>query len=450
MAYEHKPRTALIHELEIANNAGTTLQGLSEVYAAIEYFESMVDPSVTLNLYLYDAADLRTKLPIVGGEKLYYNFSDTFEEEGNIISNGSPYKTKYGIGADIARPMKVYKISGRKRVREKVEQYVLSCSTRDFIDAPYRNIQKSWKQFDSVKVVNDILKMSFDVELETYDETKGLTNFVFTRETPFGAIEKVASESESKIEGDSNYFFWQTNTGYHFRSLESLLSQSPVRKYYYISGELECDVPVEGQRVVQLDEKTTFDMLDGVSDGQYSTNVRFYDPIAKKEFVHTYSHYEEHYGKYAKKGDKTAHPFIARNVSKELSKGFSVEKFLPTNYTSNHISYINQRDPNVRTSMRRRQNFLARDSAIKSQMETNIIELMVDGDSSLTAGCTIELNIPSPGENNPTEEVSDRLSSGIFLVTAVRHRVTSEDYFTIMSISKNSYRQNPDDVWEGW
>jgi hypothetical protein len=65
------------------------------------------------------------------------------------------------------------------------------------------------------------------------------------------------------------------------------------------------------------------------------------------------------------------------------------------------------------------------------------VKIRIPGDSSITAGMTINFNLMSLSPNEGTEKTLDRYYSGKYLVTAVRHIMQSQGAFqTILEIAK--------------
>ena len=68
---------------------------------------------------------------------------------------------------------------------------------------------------------------------------------------------------------------------------------------------------------------------------------------------------------------------------------------------------------------------------------------MVYGDSSLCAGDVISVEIPATGEGKITEAFVDKFGSGNYLIVSVRHNLTPENYYTILTVTKNAYLAYP-------
>ena len=79
-----------------------------------------------------------------------------------------------------------------------------------------------------------------------------------------------------------------------------------------------------------------------------------------------------------------------------------------------------------------------------SRITNNSIDIMVYGDSRIMAGETIDITMPTTGQKKKTDELIDNLTSGRYLITAVKHSISDDEYYTIMTVVKDSYIKNPD------
>ena len=121
-----------------------------------------------------------------------------------------------------------------------------------------------------------------------------------------------------------------------------------------------------------------------------------------------------------------------------------MEKYLVSNYVSAHNSYCTERDYQIRNEPVRKQNFLAKSTAVHNQFLTGAIEILVYGNSSIQAGDLIDIDVPSTGESaSASDNLMDKLSSGKYLIVSLRHSVTPDSYYTALTITKDSYLKYP-------
>jgi hypothetical protein len=433
---EVKPGTGKIDTLTIRNNRKTSSQDLRQLVKELGYYESIFSPSVSVTIVIQDGTDMKNSLPIVGGETIDISFSDSFPGTVDIDGGGT---------------MRVYKISDRVKESDKVDSYTLLCTTNDFINSHYKIVDRTYTRKSAKNIVSDILKEKFGQELFNDQEvkTEGIHTFTFTQINPFKAINQILLEAQSVEEdkASSIFCFWQNNDGYQLQNLDILLRKEPRKdetgetlKYAYFTGEVPNDYQFESSRILDVRETVSFDFLNGIAEGQYGTMVKYYDPIAKQFRNNQYTHDEN----WEDNIHANKNPLLSKNISEEFGRTTTVEKYLTTNAVASKITYVSDRDVNIRTSSRRRQNVVAGATAIMSRITNNSIDIMVYGDSRIMAGETIDITMPTTGQKKKTDELIDNLTSGRYLITAVKHSISDDEYYTIMTVVKDSYIKNPD------
>jgi hypothetical protein len=72
------------------------------------------------------------------------------------------------------------------------------------------------------------------------------------------------------------------------------------------------------------------------------------------------------------------------------------------------------------------------------QLQNIQVTVTIPGDSDRTVGQVVELRIPSPEPPINNEQVNDKYYNGYFLVKALRHKIDTDKYVTIMDLIKDS------------
>jgi len=432
---ETKVGTGFISELNIQNNSKTLTQDIRGVVKEVAYFENILNHSVSATITLEDGTDVKNSLPIVGGETVNLSFSDTFEDSVDVEPGYDEKK------------FRVYKIANRQKVRDNIETYTLLCTSDHLMKSQYMSVDNAFKGKKADDIVSNILETYFDHDLTEVDPTQGLHSFTFNRVPPFKAINQIIDETESTSDGSSCYFFFETNDGYNLRNLDNMLTQQPLTKddkkiepYIYISGEVKSDNINEGKRILEMTEGTSFDFLNGIIQGQYGTETKYFDPIRKRLASQFYLHESD--------WNSTIHsnpnPLISQNISQEFGNSPSLEKYMVSNYLSVDSDYIAARDSLIRNTFRRKQNIAARRKSLLSRIENNKVNIMIYGDSRIMAGQSIDILVPTTGQKTKTGEITDQFVSGRYLIVGVHHNISDTEYRTIMTVVKDSYVKSPD------
>lgn len=430
MAEQYKIGTALVKVFSIQSTAAApSVIDISSLYSDFSYYESIDSPSVSITASIVDSANLKGSLPIVGGEGIVYEFSDSMPDSLQIK----------GVS-------RVFKMNNRVRLKKGTDSYNIICTTNEFLRDQYTIVDQTYNEFTAAelvaKIVENFITRDFGKTLQSIDETDGIVRHTFTRTSPFTAIKLLAQESKSSDEKSSSvFFFFENADGYHFRSLESLFAAPPIKTFYYIEDQVggATDSIVETNRITSIQEETGFDILSGVNRGEFGVLVSAYDPIAKQFTKKTYSHQIDYATSTHVGGGKD---ILSASMSDEVGTSPSFEKYIVTNSNAANIDYVVENFPELQQTARKRQDFLHTETAAAARINSRTLKFAIKGDSSLRAGCTINIFYPPSGESR-TDKATDRYISGKYLITALAHRITQDgNYATTIECTKDSYDQS--------
>jgi len=422
--------SGLIHELSIESTTTRTTLDIKSVLTEISYYESISTTSPTMTLSVADAVGVKTSLPIIGGETVRFSFSDS-EKESNRISG----------------KMLVYKLANKNRIYNGVDTYNMFLMAPEMVRDQYKVVEDFQ---DNVKIDSMVTKIfqngvtnDTDKKLSIIESTEGLYSTTFNRISPLTAITHLANEAKSADRrSTSNYFFFGTSRGYTFATFQYLMRQEPKKIYYYLHDRIQGDNQFDRNRIVNMQESIGFDIIQGIIDGQFSTQILSLDPVAKRFRSNEYL-YNRDYGNVDHLG---RYPRLSPESSRRFGSTAALEKFIVSNSYQGTIPYIVENDSDMQNTYRRRQDFLGQETASKADMMTNVTKLLVHGDSSLAAGDTIFIQIPKSGEMSIRDRQMDGFSGGKYLITALSHRFGpgGMSYVTALECVKDAYSQPVD------
>jgi hypothetical protein len=429
-APEQRSGTGLIHGISIKSTSTDRTVSVSDLAAEISYYEDIQMPSVSMTVSMADGIGLRTTLPIIGGEVISVSLSDS--ERGSKRINST---------------MEIYKMSNKTRIRQNLDGYDLYATSKEMLRDQYTiiaNAQESLNVGDMVnKIFNDHIAPISGKKLVTLEPTDGPFDTTFTRVSPFTAINYLADEAKAAdTKSTSNYFFFENARGYHFASFQYLMKQQVKKTFYFLEDILSGDKAFERNRIVSIQEDVGFDLLNGVSSGQYGTQVLSLDPVSKRFRTSNYLS-DRDFSKYSHSGQ---YGTLAPNTSKTFGSSISREKFVVSNSYRGTIPFITERDGDSQNVFRRRQEFLGAETANKSELLSHVTKILVHGDSNLCVGDTIQITIPQSGESRISRRQNDGLGGGKYLITALAHRFGPRGlrYGTAIECVKDSFSQPVD------
>lgn len=431
MSASYKIGTGLVKVFSIT---GTTknpgIFDISRLYGEISYYESIYDTSASLSALIIDSTDLKSSLPVIGGEVIAYEFSDSFPDTRTISGK-----------------MRLFKMNNRNRLKQGVDSYNIHCITNEMMFDQREDavVNRSYYKptTDIVKdIFSEYIKPIGNKDLVSVSKTDGIMNQTFARVSPFTAIKYLATEAKS-IEEDSGslFLFFETSEGYHFRTLDSLFQQDPIYSFVYAEDQIGNlgESELQQNRIVALKEEDGFDLLYGLNRGEYGTLSSSYDPIAKKYSKKTYTHLNDYKKLKHIGGGKN---ILSDSIINEFGAVPSFEKFIPTNKNASEIDYVIQREASLQQTARKRQEFLSTESSVNARLNTRTLKLAVNGNSYINAGKTINIIYPPSGDRHG-DQTTDDLISGKYLITACCHRFSQDGkYMTTIECTKDSYQQN--------
>ena len=215
--------------ITIESDQGVTID-LRLGVVSFQYFEDLFSPTITARMVIISTSgvvsDDKTKkieslyngLPIRGGERV------AIKIKGNTnVNKGLRFDTPETY-------LYVSKISNVIRDGQK-EIFVLHLVSREAITNEITHVNRKFEPYSLIDThVKDILKNDLKVKLNRYlgniDSTSNKYGFLGNLKSPFQILVWLASKATPQTQtsgGFTGYFFYQTQSGFNFRSADSLI-----------------------------------------------------------------------------------------------------------------------------------------------------------------------------------------------------------------------------------
>jgi len=272
------------------------------------------------------------------------------------------------------------------------------------------------------------------------EDTKNIGSMIINNQSPIDAINKVIQVSRSLKRNGANYVFYEgLNKSFVCSSLESLVDPTEVETNMIYTYEKDDGDTGKSNRLKKMAALKSFrvlslpNMLDGIKNGLYASTLVTNDLMKRKvrfssfDYLDSYTSYKSINYSERQGGQKVT--ALTNNPNFRKS---SLVHFIPQNYRSfdTETSYNDDRGD---ISLVRRSQML--------QMNAIQVEVIITGDSEARVGKVITLEIPS---TKAQAGELDQIMSGRYLVTKVKHIVSSEPsrgYVTVMLLVKDSYEK---------
>ena len=286
------------------------------------------------------------------------------------------------------------------------------------------------------KILNKELKISkdkLDIEkTQNQDKVKG---------NHLGALDCILKMCKKSIpaEGkDPGYFFYETQDGFNFRSIDGLIKKgiesfdneeyAKMHTYYYfgalaakLDDEYGNDFKVLTTPIVRRDE----DQVKAMQQGLYCVRI-----CTKNSLTGEYK--EE-----------------IKNLLSDTNLGEKQEKPVPNNtYLKSYVFHISpgQDDPGVSDKiLNNPANYIPQSNMRYSLLHSQIVQIQVPCNVQLKAGQVIKLFLENITQSNKNEQVYNNLRSGYYMIRDLCHSFTTTNSYTSLTLLRDTrelYRSN--------
>lgn len=386
----------------------------------IQYYEDLFSPFISGSLIVKDSLDLVNLFPFVGEEFVELEISTPTLDKGAI-------KGRYYI----------YKLSDRELIGDNVVVYQLHFISVEAVIDLNKKVSKVFtgNVANTVKAIvadkTDGLQSDKTVYAEeTTRDAKFISNF-------WSPVKCISHLTELGVNRNSSpsYVFFENRDGFYFVSLDSLYASAVYQDFTYDkytrddlgNGKTVRNVQEDFKRISSVSIPVGFDYMDRIKSGTFASKSLSYDLTNKKYNVRNYTMFEKfnkqnHLNKYAIASDRA----IFRSNSLLVNYPRALNTFSGFGDTTNYKT------------------FQERVSLLK-QAESNKIEIVVPGRTDYTVGqkVSVTLNKVEPFSKNDTD-VTDKMFSGFYLVSAINHYITRESHECNMELIKDSLQMNLD------
>ena len=274
----------------ISNESSSRTVSLINGTVRVLYWESILADTVSASVIFTDAGNTmssnkQTKrgtkksknkvsavegLPITGGETVYLKFTDN---NGNTLS----FNDENGILIINDRPT----IPTKSQTSSKTYELILS--SQEFIDNEKERVKycSAEQPSDQVKTIFEkVLKTKKKIDIE---DTKEPLQYTGNNRKPFYVINDLSKKSVSaksqELGVSAGYFFWETSKGYHFKSIDTLLSGEKKKKIIYNESADNKTPKGYDIKALTLDMSSRVNVQKKYQRGAYSNRSIKIDPF---------------------------------------------------------------------------------------------------------------------------------------------------------------------------
>ena len=255
------------------------------------------------------------------------------------------------------------------------------------------------------------------------DPTQNVYGFIGNMRKPFTLLMWLASKSvpeKSKDDATAGYLFYETVTGFHFRSIDSIIDGKPVAKYY------SSEIIKQGNndyKIIRYSTSLNADVLGKLQRGAYCSYRIFFDPLT---FNYT---------------DPTKGPFKLEDYKSAATLGKDV--VLPGNLGNSPSRYVTaimdrgtmekgaSKKENADPTLSQSQSLMRYNSVFSQKLS-----MTIPSNTNLEAGDIIECEFAlTTREKNAI----DTEQSGLYMIKELCHHFDVSGSYTSLTLIKDTF-----------
>ena len=451
--YAKASSPALLQRVDIISNENkSTSVSVLNGTVRVLYWESILGDTVSASVVFTDAGNTMTRtkstrrgsrkskkkvsavegLPITGEEQVSLKFTDNNDNTIEFNEPNSLY-----INSITALPTDS---------QTSTKSYEIKLVSKEFLNNEKVRVRvcRRGEVSDHAKFIfEDVLKTEKDIDL---DDTSSPLDYMGNNKKPFYSINKLSTKAvsaENQEFGDSaGYFFWETSDGYHFKSIDTLLSGEQKKSIIYNETPESAGTPVGYDiKALALDVDNRINVQDKLSKGAYSTRRIVFDPFTTNYDVETIRAFDPEVQEKLKLGGKSLPVF-----NDVFEKDGMDSEFSRTTFLLSTTGQLNMGKVDAQLEESKNQNLKVKDIVNQSIMRYNQlfasqITITIPGEFSLHAGDTVFLDIPQIGEseNKACGDDVNEEDGGLYIIADLCHYITAKETYTKLNLIRDSF-----------
>ena len=419
----------MIHSVDGSKNAE-----LSGGVISFNYNEDVYSPMITAMVVVANTGNsiegedgkvqsLYNGMPLRGGEKMEIKIAGNSED-----NKGLEFSDLY-----VGSITNVMIDSGR-------ETFTLNLISREAITNETIRVGKRFPSSQKISdSVEDICKnyLSSD-KLYDVDETQNPYGFIGNMRKPFTILTMLASKSVpgnvSGKDATAGYFFFETQKGYRFKSIDSLIRTDPYpQKYAYSPGIIDTNDTTKDFKILEFTTSRNQNLLENLERGAYCSHRKYMNPLTFEYTPTTQTIFktEDYTGKIENLGSDAdvILPSLSARDSRTLASVPSryVTGILDIRTTDSKVSIDSNADPaKIHSQSMMRYNTLF----------TQVLTMTIPLNTNLKAGDIINCDFPRIDVEDRKEP--DEIQSGLYLIKKLTHFFNSKGSYTKLQVVRDT------------
>lgn len=425
-----------IQELFLVTAKGNYIN-LDSYLMEFNIYEDLFSNTLSGDIAISDSRNLIKELPIMGDEFIVIKFKTP----------------DYPSELSISKTFRVVSITDRKTFPSiyilkfvSIETIIDSLSPiyksfdgtiSDVVDNIFNEFLRTNRTY--VRQGNNALASNEKTSLIILNETSNKVKFVSPGWGPIKCINWLCSKAMPNDGKACNFLFWETNKFFYFGSIEKIfqLGQTndalTIGRYSYSPPGVFKTTDVNRKMFVieDLEILNSSDALESYNLGHYASRVLSLDLINKSYDEIEYDHVKE-YKNYTHVSGKEAVPLYSQPFRNPLKR-----------------TIVQTRHPELFTGVKENAN--EKFPYIFGNRNSNLFELnnfrmkiTIPGRTDISVGSLIDIIFPDVSPRDETDSVAhiDKMYSGKYIITGLRHKINPVRHYMILEIVKDGLQRD--------
>ena len=409
-------------ELLIVSKDGLDIS-LIEKTTTFDYYESILSPMITASISYVDT-----------GNSVHGNYKTDTQERIGTIYNSLPLtsgeEVKFVVNShlgklDFSNKPLVVNSSTNLGGDSSKEVVVLSLVSKDMETNLNTPINEKYKNLISSSVSN-ILKRTFDLDNSDIDieETKHNYSFIGAGRSPYEIMIELAKKATSKS-GSPGYFFYQTQDGYKFKSIDNLVNSEPKDKYFTsnaIRSSLTSDID-NNKRIINYSVSRNQNLIDAMKSGVYISRNIFFNPrdLSYTEIIFNINQDQPDF-----------------TLGTDIAVPPGSKSYIRTNQHILDVGFY-EAGANIKDVSTDPAFSFAKATMRYNILFSQLINMNIPCNPNLKAGDVIECNFEKITTGSKSIGAYDETQSGNYLIVNLCHHFDTDSSYTALTLVRDSY-----------
>ena len=412
---------------------------------AFDYYEDILSPTITARLRVVNDGNsikppdregnpdgsnqsIYNGLPLRGGERVSIKVAANSDKNQPL---------------DFSKPEDYFYVSSITDVisDSMQESFLLNLTSREAITNETTRVTKKYPTSSTIDTsVRSILEQVLKTKkIGTLDKTQNKYGFIGNLRKPFTVLVWLAAKAvpgDSSGGGTAGFVFYQTQKGFHFRSIDGLMGQESKATYTLSGAQESYDTSGEKQNsdfnILNFQTNKNQNLIEKLRLGTYSSYRMFYNPLTF-EFTDPQKglfKLEDYVGKAKNLGDKLKLPKISGADGKDLGDVPTriITQCLDIGTMEKDVSTDENADPfKYQSQSLMRYNVLF----------TQSVDMLIPLNTNLSAGDIITCQFPKISSGD--KEEYDQEQSGLYMIKELCHHYDAESSYTSMKLIRDTF-----------